>query len=229
MSRITVMLYVAAFLLSGCASEERAQTIEAPEPDETEETAESDGEQAEDVAVEPQEIDLEAALLDLDDMPPGWTQVPSEEDEDESETTLCEQQPLDEIEAVDRASTQFSASDLGPFLDHTVALYENGEAAEAMESFLTTLDDCDEWTEETEEGLVTYRPTPLSFPSLGDETVATRLSVESDLVTVTIDMVTWRRGDLLSLLLASEVFDAPDGEQTAAIAETADERLANLD
>lgn len=231
MRRITVMVCVAALLLSGCSSDERAQTVEAPEPDEAEaadEATEPDGAEAEDVAVEPQELDLQAGLLELDDMPPGWTQMPTDEDEEESGSTLCEQEPLDEIEAIDRVSTQFSAGDLGPFLDHTVALYDDGEAAEAMEAFLATLNDCDEWTEETEDGLVTYRPTPLSFPSLGDETVATRLTVEGELITMTIDMITWRRGDVLSLLLASEAFDAPDGAQTAALAETADERLADL-
>lgn len=77
--------------------------------------------------------------------------------------------PLEEVEAVDEATAEFSAGDFGPFLNHTVAVFEGDDAERSLGIFIEVLDDCDEWTEETEDGPMTFRPTSLSFPSFGDD------------------------------------------------------------
>jgi hypothetical protein len=231
MRRITLTICVAGLVLFGACGDddERARTVEPPEPAVTEapdETPEPD--EPEEAAPEPKDIDLEAALLTLDDMPSGWTQEPEAETDDESDVTLCDVEPLDDVEAVDSSSREFSAGDFGPFLHHSVAVYESGQAEQALDAFLEALDACDEWTEETEDGPVTWRPRALSFPGLGDDTVAVRINVEAEAFNATVDMVTWRRGDFLSLLFTMEVFGSPDAEQMEELARVADERLADL-
>lgn len=45
---------------------------------------------------------------------------------------------------------------------------------------------------------------------------------------MTIDMIAWRRADVLSLSMAVEAFGTPDAEQTEEFVAMADERLASL-
>ena len=237
MRRSMAMVCAVAFIVMGCADDEPAQTIAPPEPPEPDQTEEieadprADAEDGPEAATEPGDLDPQDGLLRLEDMPTGWTEeAVADEDEDEGggAAGLCGVQPLDEVAAIDRADRRFAAGDLGPLLDQLVAVFEDGEAAEAMGSVLDALDDCDEWTEEAEDGPVTFRPSPLSFPGFGDETVAVRISAEADIVDATVDMIVWRHGDLLSAIAYTEIFGSPDAEQIEEIVTIADERLEDL-
>jgi hypothetical protein len=227
MRRNVLVLGLAAFalVLGGCGGDDdgRARTVDLPPKapnEEPEEEAEDEPEP------DPGAFDVEAALLTLNDMPTGWTQDP-EQDTDDDDATFCDVEPLDEVQAVDDASANFSAGDFGPLLSHSVGVFEDQDAEAAMDSFMDALEGCTEWTDETEDGPVTFRPTPLAFPSFGDDTVAVRIGAESELFDMTLDMVVWRRANVVSLITVVEVFGTPDAEQTEEFVTVADERLAS--
>jgi hypothetical protein len=217
---------VFALVLGGCGGDDdgRARTVDLPAP----ETPDEEPDEAEDEPQpDPGDFDVAAALLTLSDMPTGWTQDP-EQDADDEDATLCDVEPLEEVQAVDDASADFSAGDFGPLLSHMVGVYEDQDAEAAMDSFMDALEGCTEWTDETEDGPVTFRPTPLAFPSFGDDTVAVRIRAESELFDMTLDVVVWRRANVVSLITVIEVFGTPDADQTEEFVTVADERLAAL-
>jgi hypothetical protein len=225
---LTSVAVLGAVLLAGCA----ADSDEEAEPEAGAVESESEPEQPEEEeAPEAADLDAEAVLLALDDMPTGWTQQREESDaevDDASEANLCDAESISEdASVIDDASRQFTAGDLGPILDHAVATFEDGQAEQVFDDFRRAFDGCTEWTGDTGEGPMTFRPSPLSFPSFGDETVAMRIAAENDMVDVTLDMVGWRRGDVISLIAVLEVFGSPDAEQTEAFVTVADQRLTN--
>ncbi|MCH8562031.1 hypothetical protein LTI14_02170 [Nesterenkonia sp. YGD6] len=214
-------------VLGACGgdSEDRARTIDPA----ASEAPNGESENSPDAEVGSGDLDVEAALLTLDDMPTGWTKDPDESSDDtDDDAALCELELLEDFGAVDTASADFSAGDFGPLLSHTVAVFDDDDAERGLEAFTEAFNTCDEWTEETEDGPLTFRPTPVSFPSFGDGTLAVRIDVESEMVDMTMDMITWRQANTLSLIAVMEVFGAPDGEQTEEFVTVADERLASL-
>lgn len=216
-----------ALVLSGCGEDEdeRARTVGAPASD----ASDAEAEDSEESQSASRDVDLEAALLTLDDMPTGWTTDTVEATGNDSDSaTLCGAELIEEVEPAGEVSADFSAGDLGPLLNHSILEYEDDEAARVLTDFADALAGCEEWTEETDEGPMTLRPTPLSFPSLGDETVAVRIDAANELVDMTMDMVVWRHGDTLNIITMMEAFGTPDGEQTEEFATLADERIASL-
>lgn len=232
MRRNSLILGLLSFVLvlgaCGDDGEERARTVDPPHASES---ADQEPENAGANEPESGDLDVEAALLTLDDMPTGWTQGPDEAPSDEdagADATLCEEEPLSEGGAHDEASADFSAGDFGPQLSHTVWTLDSDQSERGLEALIEALNNCEEWTEETADGPVTFRPAPLSFPSFGDEIVAIRIDVESELFDATMDMIAWRRANVMSLLGVIEVFGTPDGEQTEEFVRVADERIDSL-
>lgn len=222
-------------IMTGCGqNDDQADTVEGEPADESSD-ATPDQEGADSDAASEQEgtgsdaaPDAEAALLTLNDMPSGWTQAQDTETSNEA-SAICDQEPMEDFDPVDEASADFTGGDLGPMLFHSVAVYEDDQAEQAIDTFLNTMDSCDEWTEEGENGTTTFEAKPLSFSSYGDQTVAVRIQADSEAVGVTMDMVVWRRDDTLSVLGMGEVMSSPDGETTEELVEIADERLADLE
>ena len=63
--------------------------------------------------------------------------------------------------------------------------------------------DCKEWVTKDDDGTtVTWRPVPLSFPKVGDETFATRVSATGIPLfgTAQVDLVFFRRGNVIAFL-----------------------------
>lgn len=223
----------------GGGDSDRAETVSTPAPDPTPTATPSPDDAAEDGESDAEPADAEAALLRVGDLPTGWSTDPSDDDDGDDDgpdddgpddgASLCDQDLVDEFDAVSEASASFAAGNMGPFLEHLVAILDDGQAEQALDRMLEALESCDEWTEDTEEGPTTYRPSPLSFPTFGDQTVAVRIDVENEMVSGTVDMITWRRGDAVSVVIASAIFDAPDAEQLEEIVAAADERLGEVD
>lgn len=234
---IVLLLTVAC----GGGDDERAETVSQPSPtptvpaspDTASQDDDGDDDGADDAgAAEP--VEAEAALLRVADMPTGWSRTAEQDDGDDEDApagdpTLCDTELGEQFETISDASVQFSAGQMGPFVDHAVGVYEDGQAEQALTAVLDALGSCEEWTEDTDDGPVTYRASPMSFPTVGDQTVAVRLDVEAEMMAATADMIAWRRGDALSMVMASAVFDAPDSEQIEEIVAAADERLAEID
>lgn len=211
-------------IMTGCGqNDDQADTVEGEPADESSEPASEQEDAGSDAAP-----DAEAALLTLNDMPSGWTQAQDAETSNEA-SAICDQEPMEDFDPLDEASADFTGGDLGPILFHSVAVYEDDQAEQAIDTFLNTMDSCDEWTEEGENGTTTFEAKPLSFSSYGDQTAAVRIQADSEAVGVTMDMVVWRHGDTLSVLGIGEVMGSPDGDTTEELVEIADERLADLD
>lgn len=211
-------------IMTGCGqNDDQADTVDGGPADESSEPASEQEDAGSDAAP-----DAEAALLTLNDMPSGWTQAQDTETSNEA-SAICDQEPMEDFDPVDEASADFTGGDLGPMLFHSVEVYDDGQAEQAMDAFLDNMDSCDQWSEEIENGTTTFQAQPLSFSSYGDQTVAVRIQADSEMVGVTVDMVVWRHGDALSVIGMGEVMGSPDGETTEELVGIADERLADLD
>lgn len=214
-------------VLAACGDDgsDRARTVEPPAP----EASDTEPDNTPEAEPESVDFDVETALLTLSDMPTGWTQDPDETPDDtDDDAAMCELELLEDFGAVDTASADFSAGDFGPLLSHTVAVFENDDAERGLEAFTEAFENCAEWTEDTEDGPLTFRPTPLSFPSFGDGTLAVRIDVESEMVDMTMDMIAWRQAKTINLIAVAEVFGTPDAEQAEEFVTVADERIASF-
>ena len=173
--------------------------------------------------------ELLRALLAVDDMPTGWTTSPSGPNIESQGNNICGQ-PLDTQRRVEQVSVGFQRSQSGPFLLQTVGVYERGGAAAFMESLKRASESCTTWTVTGREGKITvWKLAPLSFPKLGDETFAFRLSIDTGVLPGESDVVFVRRGDIVSLLEYAGVSLATvDSQQTETIVRKADEKLQKV-
>ncbi|MCC6388183.1 MAG: hypothetical protein IT302_12475 [Dehalococcoidia bacterium] len=147
---------------------------------------------------------LQKMLLRLDDMPAGWSNWP-DDDNDDDDGWCGKPTAARAVPSSARASAQFQQSDFGPFLAHTVTSYKGDDARRAFDYNVDLLKDCRTWTEPDENGhLVTYTISPLSFPKLGDQTFAFRLTMTPVPLVglVTADAVYVRRGTIVSNVIA---------------------------
>jgi hypothetical protein len=159
-------------------------------------------------------VDLTKALLTLDDLPPGWT-TPSPSPDS---SAFCNQDIT--IRPTARADADFERGQ--SFVFHGLGAYNRGEAAAAMDQERKTLANCTQWTETDSDGTTTtYRVRPLSFPKLGDETLAFRLSAEAAGAVAEVDGVFIRRGDVISRVGNGQV-----GVRVAVVDSALTEQLA---
>ena len=164
-------------------------TAEPESDDETTTTADSGGRGS-----------LDDVVLELDDLPTGWSVSP--DDSSESDDTFCDEaDPFTDLnEADDKADSDFQQSDFGPFVGSIAAQYGGDSDAEGvLDSFENAVEACREFTETDEDGAtITYRFDPLSFPQLGDDTFATRLSATTVLGPFAFDIVIARVDDTVA-------------------------------
>ncbi|MBW3546535.1 MAG: hypothetical protein KY452_00140 [Actinobacteria bacterium] len=123
-------------------------------------------------------LDVEAAVLTLDDMPAGWTTRPGGGDTDDERASLCPGLHRSEI-AVDAdasAEAKFQKDAAGPFATHFVAVFDHGRAPDVLARARKAVDGCGEIEITQEDGTVIAGGLfPVNFPELGDETFAARL------------------------------------------------------
>jgi len=160
------------------------------------------------------------ALLTLDDMPTGWTTAPEllEDQEDAGECTFNLDLPED-----DSARAAFKEGDLGPFVLSSVGRFVNADAAAGyVDEIQAFIDRCQS---STEDGVATAL-SPLSFPALGDESLAFRITIDDpEAVPVEGNVVVIRRGEAASLVGLLTTFSSPDAALTEELAVAAADRL----
>jgi hypothetical protein len=154
-------------------------------------------------------FDPKAAVLTLDDMPTGYSVG---EDSSSSDDALkgcpqLEALDADTTQPVAKAEAQFQAGQLGPFIQHEVAVSEKGKAHDEFAKLRSAVDapGCQSFSQPTDNGTATYRLGPLSVPRLGDETFALRLTGDKAAYNVTLDLVAERIGDSVSVLVVATV------------------------
>ena len=132
---------------------------------------------------------LFAGLLTINDMPTGWTgTAPVFEPRTPGGTynSFCTQLPARSIAA---AYVKLEKSAFGPFLTHTIVVYpDSANARDAFNDLMTAAQNCTQFTDSSGS---TNTLSPLSFPSLGEDTFAVRSSgtVEMDAIYILVDNV----------------------------------------
>ena len=208
----------AAALVAGCGSDDvgQAQTVE-----ETSTTANAE-ETTTSQADESVSADLESVVVQLGDLPAGWTVEPDAGSEDGSDY-FCSDEPPDELpDPLEEVESSFSRGDTGPFVGSNASLYGSTDEAEAaFDIFVAELSKCDGFTEGAE---TTWSLSALSFPDVGDDTFAARLSATTMLGPLVADVVV-ERSDDVTLFVTNGGYGSPDTALTEELLRTMDGRL----
>lgn len=179
---------------------------------------------------------IEKALLAVDDLPSGWSVSADDEDEDEdddsdSETSADnpECQKLmdamdgdDESEAFGEGEVSFQQSEWGPFLSQSVSSKEGDEIEKAMTAFREAFETCESFTETDADGTKTeFKISDMSFPDLGDDTVALKMSAEAEGFPVDVPLVVVRVDQNVILLASFGIGQGMDAKELETVARTA--------
>jgi hypothetical protein len=176
---------------------------------------------------------LEGALLTLSDMPTGWTvSLPEEEIEEEDKganyTFLCMELER-RMEGIVQA--EFQKSEIAPKLVHSIGLYPKGLATEAFNDLVSASKACTEWTTPIESGgEQVWIVTPISFPKLGEETLAIRATSEISIFGfLEVDSIYILVGDVIIRISYLEIgLDGIDSTQTEIFARLSLEKLLSV-
>jgi hypothetical protein len=170
------------------------------------------------------EAALIGKLLSLDDMPGDWDQLAAAHRSDpESWTGLCD---AELFAAADQAIARVAVDLYEGFeeesasLQQLLVLYPPEIAAEAFQHELDSAD-CDDFSRGGVEVELDVEP---AFPTLGDESFATRFRFESDDETAEGLWIVIRSGDALTTLIFTDP-DALDDSEVEELARIAVEKL----
>jgi hypothetical protein len=170
---------------------------------------------------------LTKSLLTIHDVPGGW-RLSQDARGDPEDTDFCGQN-LSSIEAhrtkLAEVEVGFERGSDGPFLVHAIAAYPEGTAQATMDRLTAAIASCVEITVRDDEGTAsTWQVQPLSFPSLGDQSVAFREFQTVNQVEAVV--VYLRRGNLVGIVIGIALRAPVDRVQLESLARLADERLA---
>jgi len=179
---------------------------------------------------------VSSALPVVTDLPTGWTTDPaktalgeSAEDDDDTVAPPSCRAVFDRLDrkgapaATAEASAGFTKGGLGPFLGVKISSFASDVPAGTLSAVARALDQCPTFSVvDDKDGAVTFTATPLSFPRLGDETLAFRLSATLDNTPFTSDLVVVRVGrttvTVTQIGLSATGTDPAAGEQAARTA-----------
>lgn len=164
---------------------------------------------------------LDAALLDIADLPAGWS-VLSEAAPTPSSYGWCPAGAMLPVAPIERAVRSFTGGSPGPLLYHEVLGFRPGEGSRALAAVRASPGPCS-WSD-AREGLapMTFTLAALEELGLGEEAVRRRLVARWAALVVEAEVVIIRQGDAVALLThlavgAGEAWlDAALGEQLMA-------------
>lgn len=217
---LTALVIVGMLILSACGGgDDRAATL-PPE--------EAAGPTTQSRAPQPAqrtEAELRAALLTVTDLPAGFTVDTSPESA--STTSGCEQLDALKRQGGSELEARFTKGSYGPFVSETLKQGPSEAAThDALVKMSGALSQCRTFSTKADDGsTVTMKLGPLSFPKLGDETFALRMTADSQGLTLAGDMVVIRQ-DAVGILITNLAFGTVDTQLTETVAHTA---VAKLD
>ena len=215
-----ILVAAVALTLAGCA--------DGSEPDGQAPTQDSTGQDGVD---QPQQR-VEAALLTVEDLPDGWMLDLSGATSSRDLTTEPAEcgvllNPANIQEPLAQAEAAFAAGPTGPFINQSVSAFD-GNAAELLAQAVDAVDRCAEFSSTGSDGVTTtFRATPLSFPSLGDRTVALRLEGSVGPVQLIVDRVMIAAGSD-GVTLGAGGFAPLEADELESIATIAFEKLSGV-
>ncbi len=198
---------------------ERADTIEESSTTTAASSGDSgDGTDAPEGADAPAVVaEQEAKLLEVADLPTGWSAEPDDGDEDDAadedgtdddDSDMAEDCGIDggllpdDIEPLAQVERQFAKGMVGPFVFAGIARYAEGEAETALDRFDDMVQQCRQFSSTDEDGIETSGTMqPVSFPSFGDQSFAARMTIESEGMAGQGELVAVRQGDELLLMM----------------------------
>lgn len=221
MRRVPSALSIAVLLLvpacggsEGSSEDNRARTIEvaptsaAPEP-------EGDGEKT------LTEAELQAALLTVQDLPTGYTVGASDEEEEDRSTAGGSDECSAKFEALGEADEQdvsaeaeasFEGPSLGTILEQGLESYEDEDVPQQrFDDVLAVLSECPTFSDTDDAGSKTdYTVSSLSFPKMGDDTIALNIKVATSEFDGTVNFVVVRLGrNVMSVAQGGLTADVP--------------------
>jgi hypothetical protein len=125
--------------------------------------------------------ELGGKLLAAADMPAGWQPIENAGTEEVSaqEGGFCDSPVPDESNAAASASAQFFKGEMTTRVVETVVSYESPEdATEAFDKVQQAIATCKEWDVDAADTVSRLRLTPASFPAVGEQTAAARVTSE---------------------------------------------------
>jgi hypothetical protein len=182
----------------------------------------------EDAASLPGEDVLAEGLLTIDDVPAGWAEVPQDDDDDDPlcGIRLTELLGLDEDSLPSATVLYAEDSNTGPGFGETVGFVPAGRGTEVLPAFRDAIDACDGDTL----GGLDATVSALSFPSVGDDSAAYRITLtdpESEQST-DIDAVYAVAGDLATVFYAFDLRGDPTETLTIFVPKAFDRAVQTL-
>ena len=153
----------------------------------------------------PTEAEARAALLTTADLPSGW-QADDDEGEDDDDDT--DDNPCPEFDKVDaekpaaEAEASFAPGPTGPFVEHTVELYADDDAAErVMQLVAEAVEACKTFTASDEDlGKLNGTFEESAAPDLGDDALAAKLTAKGGGIDITGEVLAVRDGRAISVV-----------------------------
>ena len=221
MLRMLTLLLVAGLLLTGCKrNDDKGAEAATPRATGSAPAARPGG--------TPTSRDLARGLLSLEDLPPDWIVVKRQPPQAQDErTTLCGVEHFygQVTKSLGEFANARSATDR--VITHGATAYAPGDAKQSIDDTVALLQTCKEWQEKRPDGtIVNSRISPVTFPQLGEQSVAFRVDTDGPTGPIQLLIVVLRRGDLTSGMIATAIRDRQlDRGLVELLARRSDERL----
>jgi hypothetical protein len=194
------VLALTAVAVTGCGTDrpERADTVSGSETTQTQQPAGTEAPKAAGRTLTDKQA--KAALLTVQDLPTGWSVDPdasSDDQGDDDDSRITEPAACADLfdslddgkDSVAEATGNYTAGGFGPFLEHTVTSHSK-DPADGMDAVTAALSECPKFTMTDADGTkMQMKVSALSFPNLGDRTLALRMSGNSDEIDIVMDLV----------------------------------------
>jgi hypothetical protein len=159
-----------------------------------------------------------APTIPLEDLPTGWTEDPRQAEDVE----VCGHRSLrDELPTTAVAEATFRSGDSSEIMAEGLAVFTDG--AETAMAAARERYSCESFDAGGDVGEVSIAPA--SFPEIGDDSFAFRLSAEANGVEVTYFQVVWSRGPIVASIQQGAV--TPDIERLQGYVRTLDARIVD--
>lgn len=152
--------------------------------------------------------ELKSVLLSIDDMPTGFAVDPDPSDDEDDDDfasgdpgckELIESSDHDKNTLADQEAS-FTQGDFGPFVSENVSISKQGTAADKFEDARDGLAKCKSYVAGEGDDAAKFKVGAMSFPNLGDETLAYQFSGEASGFPFTGHLVAVRLGDNIVFL-----------------------------